>query len=73
MLRFYFGTVIIWAFIINAAVKMFAEQVRDNGWLENVKPSMRGYHSTILSVAAIPVLRFVLFLVMFYMAGTKRE
>lgn len=73
MLKFYFGTVVIWAFILNAAVKMWAEQVRDNGWLENAKPSMCGYRSAILSIAAIPVFRLVLLLVMFYMAGTRKE
>ena len=72
MLQIYLITIIFW-FIINfSALVVCAGSIRDNGWLESKYNKHFPLHKSLLMficACAIPVLRFIFFVVIFFMAN----
>ena len=74
MLQFYLISVLIWSVVIFCTILVFQNQIIENGWLNgeygNTAP---GGPFRIFLVAAIPVVRFSVFVAMLYMATHTEE
>lgn len=72
MLKFYIGTVLIYALIILATANLCAQNIKDNGWLDNTKPSSGNKLTLLFCVAIIPIVRLGTVIMMIYMFANKK-
>ena len=77
MLKIYLSSVIIWFFILTASVTACGKYARKNGWLTNRKDGEKSSagEGIVLGVttACLPIFRFLIVAVLFYMAVFKKE
>lgn len=68
MLKFYLTTVVIWMIIIYATAKMLGPAIKEKGWIKSDTSTKRGKFSTLFILAAVPLIRLWVWIVMFVMS-----
>lgn len=67
MLKFYLTTVVIWMIIIYATAKITAPVIKEKGWIKSDASTKKGKLSTLFTLAAIPVIRLLVWVFLFVM------
>ncbi len=75
MLKFYFSTVLIYAIVIYASLRVLRKSIVDNGWLEGATDAGEpgGTATKLFLLAAVPVFRLVVVIMIFVMADKKKN
>ena len=73
MIKFYFGSVLIWAFILMATINLLAPYFVKNKWLDLSEKVPSITNPSLWMVSIIPMFRFLIFLTLIYMAMFTRE
>ena len=74
MLGLYFGSIVVWFIIIVSSVAVCGKIIIKNGWAEaGGKPATLKGLALALTFAAIPIFRFAVCAVMFFMATVSKE
>ena len=72
MLKFYLTTVVIWMIIIWATATICGPGIKEKGWIKNDTSTKRGKYSTLI-VAAIPLIRLLVWIFLFIMCSYTYE
>lgn len=73
MFKFYIGTVICWMIIIWCSIRLCKDKIIENGWLGSAKKLNMTPFGALFCVSAIPFLRFLMFIVVIYMACVSKD
>lgn len=73
MFKFYIGTVICWMIIIWCSIRLCKDKIIENGWLNNARKLDMTPFGALFCVSAIPFLRFLVFIVVIYMACVSKD
>ena len=74
MLKFYLTTVIIYMIIINCTTEIFKEAIKKKtGKTDGKKASLFKRLNTLFVLAAVPVIRLIVVIVLIYVATCKQE
>lgn len=73
MFKFYIGTVICWMIIIWCSIRLCKDNIIENGWLSSAKKLNMTPFGVLFCVSAIPFLRFLMFIVVIYMACVSKD
>ena len=73
MFKFYVGTVICWMIIIWCSIRLCKDKIIENGWLSSAKKLNITPFGVLFSVSAIPFFRFLVFIVVIYMACVSKD
>lgn len=73
MLKFYFGTIIFYMIVIFGMACLYAEKIKENGWLEGVKTSKLDGFVKLVTMSCIPVIRLFAVIMIFVMACVTKE
>lgn len=73
MFKFYIGTVICWMIITQYSIRLCKDKIIENGWLGSAKKLNMTPFSVLFCVSAIPFLRFLMFIVVIYMACVSKD
>ena len=74
MLKLYLTSIIIWMIINYSVIKMFANNITENGWYDGVKSTKMNKVTALFVISAVPLLRvFTLFCIFYIASFTKEE
>lgn len=73
MFKFYIGTVICWMIIIWCSIKLCKDKIVENGWLNTAKKLDMTPFGALFCISAIPFFRFLVFIVILYMACVSKD
>lgn len=73
MFKFYIGTVICWMIIIWCSIRLCKDKIIENGWLNNARKLNMTPFGTLFCISAIPFFRFLMFIVVIYMACVSKD
>ena len=73
MFKFYIGTVICWMIIIWRSIRLCKDKIIENGWLNTAKKLDMTPFGALFCISAIPFLRFLVFIVVIYMACVSKD
>ena len=73
MLQFYLTTVVIWMIIIYATIQVLGPTMKEKGWVKDNTSTKRSGFSTLLTVAAVPILRLLIWIFLFIASMYTRE
>ena len=73
MFKFYIGTVICWMIIIWCSTKLCKDKIIENGWLNTAKKLDMTPFGALFCISAIPFFRFLVFIVIIYMACVSKD
>lgn len=73
MLKFYLTTVVIWMIIIYATVKILGPGIKEKGWIKSDTSTKRGRFSTLFTLAAVPFIRLLVWILLFVMCTYTHE
>ena len=72
MLKLYGASIMFFFIIIYASIKIFAEQIKENGWLDGAKPIEMGAVTAIILLACVPLVRLAAVYAVYMMAFKKK-
>jgi hypothetical protein len=73
MLKFYLTTVVIWMIIIYATAKFCGSTIKEKGWIKNVPSTKKSRLPNLFTLAAVPLLRLLVWIFLFVMCIYTRE
>ena len=73
MFKFYISTVICWMIIIWCSIKLCKDKIVENGWLNTAKKLDMTPFGALFCISAIPFFRFLVFIVILYMACVSKD
>lgn len=73
MFKFYIGTVICWMIIIWCSIRLCKDKIIENGWLNNARKLNMTPFGVLFCISAIPFFRFLMFVVVIYMACVSKD
>ena len=73
MLKFYLTTVIIWMIIIYATAKLCGPTIIEKGWIKKVPSTKTSGLSTLFILAAVPIIRLLVWAFLLIMCICTRE
>ena len=73
MFETYLSSVLIWTIIIGAMSCLCMESIKNNGWLDDRKSGNRGGFIGTVVVAAVPILRIGVAIMLLYMSVRTKE
>lgn len=71
MLKIYLTSVVIYMIIIYCTCKIFENAIRSNGWISEKKKG--GKLGVLFTLSAVPLLRFIVVVLIVYMASNTKE
>lgn len=73
MLKLYLTTVVIWMIIIYATTKILGPSIKEKGWIKSDTSTKRGKLSTLFVLAAVPLIRLWVWILLFVMCTYTYE
>ena len=73
MLKFYLTTVVVWMIIIWAMAQICEPAIREKGWIKEDKSTKKGRLSILFTLAAVPIIRVFVCIIIFFMSGYTPE
>lgn len=73
MLKFYLTTVVVWMIIIYATAKIVGPVVKEKGWIKSDTSTNGGKFSTLFTLAAVPLIRLLVWIFLFVMCTYTHE
>jgi hypothetical protein len=73
MLKIYLTTVVIWMIILWATAKITAPVIKEKNWIKSDTSTKRGKCSIVFTLAAVPVIRLLVWVFLFVMCVYTHE